>query len=162
MRWNDDDEDFDASDFDFDSPDEQAMEEIRREDERIRNMPLMKKAIVILEITEDLVEILPDDDMSHHYQRIMIEDAMSLAPKIAGAEGADLYTLRMENAVAIKVAARNLITQCSGLSMMGLCEDRYLQLLRDEVEEFRYLFVSWIRSFDKSRDIPDNWGLFND
>jgi len=66
----------------------------------------------------------------------------------------------MENAVLVKVAARNLLTQASGLKMMFLVDERYLQVLRNEIEEFRFMFVEWVQSFDKSKDIQDNWGLF--
>ena len=92
---------------------------------------------------------------------IMLDDALTLVTKIAGAESGDLYTLRMENAVFIKVAARNILTQLSGLSMLGMIEPRYMELLRAEIEEFRLFFIDWIDTFDKSKDIPDNWGLFN-
>ncbi len=162
MAWEDDDEDFDPSNFEEGEPDEEALADIRKEDERIKNMPLMIHAIQILEITEALMETLPNDSMSEHYKRIMLEDALTLAPKIAGAEGADLYTLRMENAVIVKVAARNLLTQTCGLQMMGLSEDRYLNVLRDELDEFRLHFIDWVKTFDKTKDIQDNWGLFYD
>jgi hypothetical protein len=98
--------------------------------------------------------------MSCHYREIMLSDAGTLSSKIANAEGGDFYTLRMENAVLVKVAARNLLAQTSGLRMLGLSEPHYLQLLRDEVEEFRLLFVEWVTGFDKSKDIRDDWGLF--
>lgn len=160
MSWNDDD--FESLDFEADEPDEATMEEIRLEDERIRKMPLKIQARHILELTDALVASLPDDDMAMHYKDIMLENAMILEPKIAGAEGADLYTLRMENAVFIKVAARNLLNQGTGLGMMGLADERYLKLLSDEIEKFRLLFVEWVKGFDQRRDIPDNWGLFND
>jgi len=162
MAWEDDDEDFDPSNFEEGEPDEEALADIRKEDERIKKMPLMIHAIHILEITEALMETLPNDNMSEHYKRIMMEDALTLAPKIAGAEGADLYTLRMENAVIVKVAARNLLAQTCGLQMMGLSEDRYLNVLRDELDEFRLHFIDWVKSFDKTKDIQDNWGLFYD
>ena len=162
MAWEDDDEDFDPSYFEAGEPDEEALEDIRKEDERIRKMPLMIVAHQILEITEALMETLPTDNMSEHYKRIMMEDALTLAPKIASAEGADLYTLRMENAVIVKVAARNLLTQTCGLQMMGLSDDRYLNVLRDELDLFRLHFIDWVKSFDKTKDIQDNWGLFYD
>ena len=162
MAWENDDEDFDPSDFEAGEPDEEALADIRREDERIQKMPLMILAHQIFDITDALLETLPDDDMSEHYKSIMLEDALTLAPKIASAEGADLYTLRMENAVIIKVAARNLLTQTAGLKMMGLSDDRYLNVLRDELDLFRLHFIEWVKSFDKTKDIQDNWGLFYD
>ncbi|HQK96740.1 MAG TPA: hypothetical protein PLH61_01890 [Bacteroidia bacterium] len=163
LDWDNDDDEFDASDFDGnESANEQAMREIKQEDERIRSLPLMKTAGQIFKLVEALIETLPDDDMSANYKRILIEDAIVLAPKIAAAEGADIYTFRMENAVIIKVAARNLLNQTSAMKMLGLSEPQYLDLLRSEIEDFRILFVAWVKGFDRSKDIPDNWGLFND
>lgn len=160
-NFNEED-DFDSSDFEeSESADMLAMHEIKQEDERIRNLPLMKKSKQILLMVESLVETLPNDDMAEHSKRIMIDDALVMVTKIAAAESGDLYTLRMENAVFIKVAARNLLTQLSGLSLLGMIEPRYMELLRAEIEEFRLLFICWIDTFDKSKDIPDNWGLFN-
>ena len=92
----------------------------------------------------------------------MMEDVMIINAKLRGAEGGDLYSIRMENAVIIKVHAMSLLTATSGLKMMGLSNNKYLQLLRDEIEEFRKLFVEWVNTFDKTNDIPDGWGLFFD
>jgi hypothetical protein len=160
MFWNNDD-DFEESSFNDDQANQEAMHEIRREHDRIFSLPVMKKANQIFDLVRALVETLPDnDDMSCHYREIMLSDAGTLSSKIANAEGGDFYTLRMENAVLVKVAARNLLAQTSGLRMLGLSEPHYLQLLRDEVEEFRLLFVEWVTGFDKSKDIRDDWGLF--
>ena len=41
---------------------------------------------------------------------------------------------------------------------MGFKETRYLKVLRDAIEEFRILFIEWVNGFDKSNDIPDEWG----
>lgn len=114
---------------------------------------------------EEEVEELNDEeikDFGEHYKSIMMEDVMIISAKLRGAEAGDLYSLRMENAVIIKVHAVSLLTTTSGLRMMGLSNNKYLQLLRDEIEEFRKLFVEWINSFDKTNDIPDGWGLFFD
>jgi hypothetical protein len=91
-----------------------------------------------------------------------MEDVMIINAKLRGAEAGDLYSIRMENAVIIKTHAVSLLTATSGLKMMGLSNNKYLQLLRDEIEAFRILFVEWINSFDKTNDIPDGWGLFFD
>ena len=37
----------------------------------------------------------------------------------------------------------------------------YLDLLRNEVEEFRVLFAEWVKTFDQWNYIIDRWGLFN-
>jgi hypothetical protein len=44
-------------------------------------------------------------------------------------------------------------------SMVKINEEDYVQLMREKIEEFRLVFVDWIRGFDKTYDIPDNWGI---
>lgn len=157
-----DDDDDEDNDFDFDGEDfnsEEAKRDFQREHDRVENMPIMKKAREIFEIVDSLMELIDEeDDFMAHYRGILFEDASIICAKIAGAEGGDLYTLRMENAVVIKIHARSLLTQTSGLKMMGFKETRYLKVLRDAIEEFRVLFIEWVNSFDKSNDIPDEWG----
>jgi hypothetical protein len=117
------------------------------------------------EFDEEDAEELDEEDIktfAEHYKGLMMEDVMMMNAKLRGAEAADLYSLRMENAVVIKIHAVSLLTATSGLKMMGLSNNKYLQLLRDEIEAFRKLFVEWVNSFDKTNDIPDDWGLFSD
>ena len=94
---NNDEDDFDFEDF---NPDEYDTEEIRREieeeDKRVRNMPIMKKAEEIYELTNAICESMSDDDpMADMTKGLMLENAMILSSKIAGAEGGDLYPLRI-------------------------------------------------------------------
>jgi len=44
-------------------------------------------------------------------------------------------------------------------SMVEINEEDYVDLMRDKVEEFRLVFIDWIRNFDKTYDIPDNWAI---
>lgn len=113
---------------------------------------------------EEDAEELDEEDIktfAEHYKGLMMEDVMIINAKLRGAEAVDLYSQRMENAVVIKIHAVSLLTATSGLKMMGLSSNKYLQLLRDEIEAFRKLFVDWVASFDKTNDIPDDWGLFS-
>lgn len=145
-------------------PDEEGwatVQEIRRENERIRRLPVMQKARQIFNTTEALLVSLPDDHHFEHYRIILLENALQLESRISAAEGCDLYTLRMENAVFIKAAARNLLTQLNGLEQMGNSDPAYLDLLRSEINEFRLLFVEWTSKFNRKMNIPDDWGLFN-
>ncbi len=159
MFWNNDD-DFDEASFNDDVNNE-ALSEIRKEHERIYNMGIMIKAKQIYDLVYALTDTFTEnDDLTSHYREIMLGDAGIIVSKIAGAESGDIYTLRMENAVQVKVAAKNLLAQTSGLRMLGISEPHYLQLLRDEIDEFRLLFVEWVAAFDKRKDVPDNWGLF--
>jgi hypothetical protein len=67
----------------------------------------------------------------------------------------------MEIAAIIRKAARELSTYCTGLAMCGYKNTDYLQLLRDEIEEFRVLFAEWVKTFDQWNYLIDSWGLFN-
>ena len=89
----------------------------------------------------------------------MMLNGYILGAKIAGAEAADVYTIRMENAMLIKIHARELQAETSLCKAEKLCNQEYLQLLRDELEEFRPLLIEWVKSFDKLNDIEDEWNI---
>lgn len=154
------DDDFDFSEYDSHEPDEETLDELRREDERIHNMPLMRSAYSLLELTRAFVATIKEDELGQHYREMMLDEAMRIPPRIAGAESAGFFSLKMENAVLVKVSACNLLNQAGGLKLLGFAEEKYLELIRTEIDEFRELFVLWVRSFDRSYDIPDNWMLF--
>lgn len=148
----------DFDDFeDFDE--EEEFDDSEKEDmEAYRNLPVFKKAEQIAFLTKALVDTIDDEKDELHLKGLMLENAYILGAKIAGAEGADIYSIRMENAVVIKMHARELLTQTSLCKELDLCDTDYLQVLRNELEEFRKLFVEWVNTFDKLNDIEDNWG----
>ncbi|TDE14563.1 hypothetical protein [Dyadobacter psychrotolerans] len=156
MSFDDSDPDwFDESDDEDDDP---TGEEDNFSHERTDNLPVMIKAREIFEIVHSLVDTLPEDNDLHFLREQMLTDAALIPAKVAGAEGGDLYTLRMENAVLIKLAARALVTHTYTCKMFNLSNERYLELLRNAIDEFRELFVDWVNTFDKSNDITDEWG----
>lgn len=149
-------EDFFDSEFDS----EELKREMEEEKNRVNNLPILKKAYEIYETTNAIVSTINEEEDVLEMRGQMLENAMIIPAKIRGAEGGGLYTLRMENAVIIKIHARELLTQTSFCKHENLSSNDYLDLLRSEIEEFRGLFVEWVNSFDKSDDIHDNWGLF--
>lgn len=146
--WEDDDDD----DNDFDPEEERK---------KLQALPVYQKAEEILELTERIVNLFESGGMEEMHRSMMLEDAMILQVKIAGAQAMDDYILKMENAVIIKIHARSLLATTSSLKYMETIDTRYLQLLRDEIEAFRLLFLKWVNSFqiDTTKD-PDGWGLF--
>lgn len=126
-------------------------------------MPIFKKGLEIYELTVKITDLIPEDEdqMLCTYKGFMLEDAAMLTVKVAGAEGADLYDIRMENAAIIRKAARDLMTHCTGLEMFGFKETQYLDLIREAIEEYRLLFIDWVNTFDPWNYIIDRWGLFN-
>jgi hypothetical protein len=127
-------------------------------------MPIFKKAEQIFQLTEGLVQIIPVDNefLQETTVRFMLENAMIIPAKIAGAEAGDLYDLRMENAAIIRKSARELYVQAGSLRFEeDIANKDYITLLRNEIDEFRLLFVDWVAGFDQWNYIKDNWGLFN-
>ncbi len=136
-----------------------------------RQMPLYIKAEEILELVRHLVNSVENTDiqfkrkgekeMLEHNLDYLMENSMIIPAKIAGAEGVDLYDIKMENAAIIRRAARELILDARSIQMHGFKDTEYLDLLRKEVEEFRILFAEWVKTFDPWDYINDRWGLFN-
>jgi len=134
-------------------------------------MPIFVKAKAILNLTKHIVEIISkeesdakddyDKEMLEHYGEFLINNASIIPIKIAGAEDGNFYDIKMENATIIRKAAKEILTDCTGLKMSGFREVDYLDLLRNEIEEFRILFAEWVTSFKLDTFIIDRWGLFN-
>lgn len=128
----------------------------------IEEMPLFKKGQEILEIVTQICDLIDDDDkMLGHIKGQMFEDAAMLTVKVAGAEGAELYDLKMENAAIIRKAARDLMVSNHSLEMFDFKYTDYFDMVRDLIEEYRLLFIEWVASFDPWNYIIDRWGLFN-
>ena len=126
------------------------------------HLPLFRKGKEIYELTNKIIELIPEDDEAQGcLKQFMLQDAAMLSVKVAGAEAADVYDLRMENAAIIRKAARDLLAHCSRLELFGFEDSQYLHLIREEVEAYRLLFIKWVKGFDQWNYVEDSWGLFN-
>lgn len=124
---------------------------------------LFKKAINILNLTQSLCDVLPDNSHSEVTKQAMLECAMIAPAKVKSAQVVDeIYSLVMENAVLIKVNMVQLKDQLWACSAIHEVEKKYLDVLRNEIEEFRKIFIQWVGTFEKENDYPDEWHLFND
>lgn len=148
--WEDDDDN--DSDDDYDPEEEQR---------KLEALPIYQKALEILDLTQQIVDTFVDEEKAKYHREIMLESAMIIPAKIAGAEAMDDYILKMENATVIKIHARSLLTQTSSAKYLDLQDERYLKLLRDEIEAFRLIFLQWIATFENGTTKEgDGWGLF--
>ena len=127
--------------------------------EKWEKIPVYKKAQELFDLAEVIADSLKEDEMKEHLVVQMLSNAALVQAKIAGAEGGGLYSLRMQNAVLIKLAVQDMFNAVSFASMVEINEEDYVDLMRDKVDEFRLVFNEWIRSFDKTYDIPDNWAI---
>ena len=134
------------------------------EDDIVRpeRLPIYRKGKEILEMVSKITALIPEDnEYLMHVKACMLSDAAQLTVKVAGAEAAGLYDLKMENAAIIRKAARDLIVQQHSLDMFGFEYVEYYQMVKDLIEEYRLLFIEWVAGFDKWDYVIDRWGLFN-
>jgi hypothetical protein len=127
-----------------------------------QELPIYKKGWEIYEVVDQICQLIPDDDEQlGHVKGIMLEDAMMLTVKVAGAEAGQLYDIKMESATLIRKAACNLMIQNHSLEMFGFEHVEYFRIVRNLLEEYRLLFIEWVSNFDPWDYIIDRWGLFN-
>jgi hypothetical protein len=125
-------------------------------------LPIYRKGKEIFDMVHKIADLIPEnDEYLNHVKSSMLCDAALLTVKVAGAEAAGLYDLKMENAAIIRKAARDLMVQKHSLEMFGFEYPEYYQIVRDLIEEYRLLFIDWVAGFDKWDYIIDRWGLFN-
>lgn len=139
-------------------------------DEKLKKFPLFIKAQEIYELVYKVSQLIEknddENDFENHllneYKNLIVESALIIPAKIAGAFDEDmLYDIKMQNATIIRKEAHTILATTSGLKMTGFKELDYLELIRDEIEEFRILFAEWVKTFDEWNYIIDRWGLFN-
>jgi len=128
----------------------------------IRDLPLYKKGEEIQYVVRLLAELMPDDnELLQSMKGEMLYNAGLLTVKIAGAEGVELYDLKMEAATFIRKAACDLKVMNHSWEDFGFENVEYFQIVRDLIEEYRLLFIDWVAGFDRWNYIIDRWGLFN-
>lgn len=65
----------------------------------------------------------------------------------------------MENAAIIRQLAQGVYTNLLFLNDEPYMDEDYINIVRKEIKQFRYLFVKWVNTFTKD-DVEDEWGLF--
>ena len=129
---------------------------------RPERLPIYRKGKEIFDMVSKIADLIPEnDEYLKEVKAFMLSDAAQLTVKVAGAEAAELYDLKMENAAIIRKAARDLMVQQHSLDMFGFEYVEYYQIVRDLIEEYRLLFINWVAGFDKWDYVIDRWGLFN-
>jgi len=125
-------------------------------------LPIYQKGKEIFNLIKRITDLIPENnEYLMHIKGCMLSDAAQLTVKVAGAEAAGLYDLKMENAAIIRKAARDLMVQQHSLESFGFEYVDYYQMVRYLIEEYRLLFIDWVAAFDKWDYVIDRWGLFN-
>lgn len=131
--------------------------------DNLKSLPIYKKAELIFQLVNSLMEAIPDEDKYlKETKHMMLDDAAIICAKIAGAESGDMYSIRMQNAAIIRDYALHLYTQVGSLRFNeSFNEMEYINLIRKEIDAFRDLFIEWVANFDRSNYYWDEWELFN-
>ena len=123
----------------------------------IRDLPVFQKAQEVVRLTIAVAGALRKREDSPTEPGMLIEFAGTLGAKIRGAEAVPFYTLKLENAFEIKIAARYLKAQIGMIRSLEMIETEYADLVLDAIEAFRIEFLAWVNSFDPSHDSQDEW-----
>jgi hypothetical protein len=127
-----------------------------------KDLPIYRKGKEIFEVVNQICDLIPEENkMLQHTKAVILEDAMILSVKVAGASGGGLYDIKMEAATLIRKAAMELMIQSHALKMFGFEHVEYYDIVRNLIEEYRLLFIEWVNGFDKEDYVIDRWGLFN-
>jgi hypothetical protein len=130
----------------------------------MENHPLYRKAHEIVDIVASIIDSLPEDERDFHEP--VRESAMMLAPKFAGAYDSDMWLLAMQNAAIMRYHAQYVATGTYGFNVEGDTEvdERYIELLRREMDEYKLLFNEWMKTVHAMPRDPemdeDEWGVF--
>ncbi|MFT3749808.1 MAG: hypothetical protein QM768_15910 [Agriterribacter sp.] len=116
----------------------------------------------IFMLVESYCETLQDSKDYDHAEKnkeLIWQNLFIVAPKIIGAAGVDLYTLKMENASIVRNNCREMMEQIKFTAMVGAGEEKYAEAIEHEMDIFRALFKAWVNTFVKD-EYEDEWGLF--
>jgi hypothetical protein len=165
----DEEEEGEGWEFDEDDLDDFDEEEYKRErkekHDRLHNHPLYKQAMEILHLTEALVASMQPKkgfEAGEDAQAgMLMESAMMLAPKIAGAMSSEDYVYSMQNAAIIRHHAEHLRLSTNTLHHFCRVDRKHCKLHRAEMEKFRELFCEWMEEVKKyDRPFDDEWNVF--
>jgi hypothetical protein len=130
--------------------------------EKHKRLPIYKKSLVIRKLTKAVIEPIDEDQDDINLKQLMLENAYMISSKIAGAEAGELYSYRLENAFSIKRYANELLAEATLCESKKLGNQQYIKPLKNEIEKLRKMFIEWVDSFDKSKDVEDTWALWQD
>lgn len=125
----------------------------------ICNLPIYKKAKEIEDLVEALVSSFDTEKNGREKEicKKMINHSKKLSRKIAAAEGGDIYSLRISNALQIRSFARELQAMLHLSAALKLAHKDYITFIINEINSFRKLFLDWVSTFDKTNDVRDDW-----
>ncbi|MEJ7676574.1 MAG: hypothetical protein WKG06_01605 [Segetibacter sp.] len=108
---------------------------------------------------KDLSEEKEEDSFITEQKAMVLGDAYEAGAKIRSSEAGNMYILRMENASIIRKNAQFVKSSVLNLMMEGEVDVEHGEIIRNEIDNFREMFIIWVNTFQKD-EYTDDWGLF--
>lgn len=152
----------DDEDFEFSEEEKEEFEkEERKKREELKKHPLLKQAKEIVSIVDALLTTSSDEQEVEMYGNTLRESAMIIVAKLSSGLRSDNYLLCMQNAAIIREHGEYLRLSNHMLNHSGSFNEKYVEMFRQEMENFRLLFKEWAEEIRKmENDFEDEWGLF--
>lgn len=130
--------------------------------DKYRDTAIFKKSDEILHTLRTITDLFPEDNEHLEFtKQHILENIYMIQAKLAGAYSIKIWDLKIENAAIIRKCARELMVLQHSLKLFNFAEADYYQIVRRQLEEFRFLFREWVLTFNPKHFIVDDWGLFN-
>lgn len=124
--------------------------------------PIMLKAKEIYDTVSVICDLIPpESEYLVSIKNFILTDAAEIVVKLASAEKAKLWDIKMESTMIIRRNARSLTVHNHSLAAFGFEDASYYKIVRKQIEEFRLLFRDWVAGFNPKHFITDEWGLLN-
>jgi hypothetical protein len=108
---------------------------------------------------KDLSEEKDENAFITDQKAMIFGDAYEVGAKIRSSEAGNMYILRMENASIIRKNAQFVKSSVLNLMMEGEVDEEYGEIIRNEIDTFRGMFIKWVNTFQKD-EYTDDWGLY--
>ncbi len=112
-----------------------------------------------LGMMKDLSEEKEEDSFITEQKAMVLGDAYEAGAKIRSSEAGNMYILRMENASIIRKNGQFVKSSVLNLMMEGEVDEEHGEIIRNEIDNFREMFINWVNTFQKD-EYTDDWGLF--
>ncbi|MGJ8591826.1 MAG: hypothetical protein ACSHXF_04725 [Aquaticitalea sp.] len=139
-----------------------------------KHLPIYKKAEEIAKLVDSMTGFVEDYEFNIEYDF----DQEMVDRSIASMQDKSLkmrmtieetcweecqYHDAMEKAVLVKYFVNEIVCDVNRLESAGLRESDFVDVFHDTLEEFRLLFIDWIKTFNKWRYFKYDldWGLFD-
>jgi hypothetical protein len=158
-------EDNEGFDFNFDElndEDRAELEEQQREEEiRLNKHPLFKQAHEINKVLDLVLESFYNPEEKELFGTTLKNSALTIITKLSSGLTSDSYGYCMQKAAVIREHGEYLRLSNHLLSSRKSCETRYIDLFREEMDQFHHLFKNWAKEILTMKDdFEDEWGLF--